>query len=161
TSSADQYTYTASSTSSEVPAVFALSASTGSTLGGTPVTIFGSGFLGATAVMFGSVAAASVSVDEDGSITAGAPAQAAGAVGVTLQNQAGTSATSDADQFIYSLPGDPPAITGLDVSHGSMAGGDVVTISGSNFRNVNGVSFVVPASGGNPATAIPATLFLV
>ena len=66
TSSNDQFTYTAP----PLPTVTSVTPSTGSTSGGTPVTIDGSGFTGATAVDFGTNAATNVVVVNDGEITA-------------------------------------------------------------------------------------------
>ena len=50
---------------------------------------------------FGGVAAASFTVNSDGSITAVTPAGTAGTVDVTVSAAGGTSATSPADQFTY------------------------------------------------------------
>ena len=65
---------------------------------GTSVTITGSGFLGATALNFGSAPATSFTVVSDTQITAVSPVQPASAVDVTVTT-ATTSATSAADQF--------------------------------------------------------------
>lgn len=56
----------------------------GTTAGGTTVIIAGSGFTGATSVKFGSVPAASFTVDSDVQITAVAPAHAAGTVQIVV-----------------------------------------------------------------------------
>ena len=97
TSTADKYTYTAS------PTVTAVSPDSGSALGGTPVTITGTNFTGATGVSFGTVAvaAANFTVASATSITATAPAGTAGTVDVTVTTLGGASATSTADQFTY------------------------------------------------------------
>jgi hypothetical protein len=65
---------------------------------GTSVTITGTGFLGASAVNFGSAPAASFTVISDTQITAVSPVQSASTVDVTVTTAA-TSATSAADQF--------------------------------------------------------------
>ena len=164
-SAADQFTFQGSSsggsggsgsgasgtTSTVVPTLLGLSVAGGSTAGSTAVTIFGAGFTGTTGVFFGSVAATSLTLVSDGVITAVAPPQQAATVDVTVVNGKGTSATTSADQFTYAVPGAAPTITGLDVGTGSTAGGDIVTITGTNFSGVSGVSF------GNTA----ATQFLV
>jgi hypothetical protein len=93
-----------------VPIVSKVSPSTGFTTGGTSVTITGSGFTGATAVHFGSVAASAVSVVSDTSITATAPAKAAGTVDVTVVTPHGTSATNPADQFTYTVQSSPVVV---------------------------------------------------
>ena len=89
-----------SSTSpSPAPAVTGLNPTSGPR-GGTPVTITGTSFTGATAVDFGTAAATGVTVVNDNTITATSPA-GTGIVDVTVTTPAGTSATSPADQFTY------------------------------------------------------------
>ena len=70
TSPADQFTYVAAA----APTVTSLSPTSGSTAGGTLVTITGTGFTGATAVDFGATAATNLTVVNDTSITADSPA---------------------------------------------------------------------------------------
>ena len=82
------------------PVVSGVSPDIGPALGGTPVTITGSGLLGATAVDFGSTPASSFSVQSDTQITAVAPA-GTGAVDVTVTTEIGTSTTSSADLFTF------------------------------------------------------------
>ncbi len=66
-----------------------------------PVTISGSSLSGAINVMFGSRPAAGFTVNSAGSITATAPAGAAGAADITVITAGGTSATVTADRFFY------------------------------------------------------------
>ena len=63
---------------------------TGTTLGGTPVTITGTLFTGATAVTFDGVAATAVVVVNATTITAVTPAHAAGVVNVAVTSPTGT-----------------------------------------------------------------------
>ena len=108
----------ASAWADSAPAVTGVSPASGPMTGGTSVTISGTDLSGATAVMFGTQAAPSFTVNADGSITATAPqnvaalysatansgngALAASAqVDVTVTTPAGTSATSNADEFEY------------------------------------------------------------
>jgi FG-GAP-like repeat/IPT/TIG domain len=86
------------------PVVSGLNVSTGLTAGGTSVTISGvnfSGGAGQTQVLFGTTPATSLTVNSDGSITALAPAHAAGTVDVTVQSPYGTSAVTAADRFTF------------------------------------------------------------
>ncbi|TMD03065.1 MAG: hypothetical protein E6J01_17120, partial [Chloroflexi bacterium] len=83
------------------PVVTGVSPTSGTTGGGTTVTITGTGFTGATAVKFGTVAAASFTVNSDSSITAVSPAEASATVDVTVTTANGTSAASAADQFTF------------------------------------------------------------
>lgn len=96
-SSADQYTYVA------MPMVSSISPSMGPTAGGTVVTITGSNFTGATAVKFGTLAAASFTVVSATQITATSPAQT-GAVYVTVTTAGGTSSGGPSSQFTYNQP---------------------------------------------------------
>ena len=82
------------------PSVGSVSPSSGSTAGGTTVTIIGHNFTGATAVNFGSTPAASFSVFSDSVIMAVTRPSPAGTVDVTVKNP-GQSATSAADRFRF------------------------------------------------------------
>jgi hypothetical protein len=139
TSNADQFTY------DPVPSITSISPSAGPTVGGTSVTITGSGFTAGSAVLFGGTPASSVIVNSATSITATSPGGAAGIVHIAITTAGGTSATSNADQFTY-VP--IPNITGISPSAGPTAGGTVVTITGSNFTGVTAVLF-----GSTPAVS--------
>jgi IPT/TIG domain len=93
---ADQFTYVLT-----LPVVSSLSQASGPTAGGTTVTIKGTGFSGATQVLFGTVPATSFSVSSSTRITAVAPAEAAGTVDVVVTTTNGSSTTSSDDQFTY------------------------------------------------------------
>lgn len=108
--------------------------------GGTPVTIYGNGFSGATAVNFGSTPGRNVSVGSDNSITVGAPAGTPGSVDITVTTPVGTSAKVAGDQFMVEAPA-PPVITYFGATVGPTAGGTLVYITGSGFLDANGVSF--------------------
>jgi hypothetical protein len=90
------------------PTVTAVSPTSGSTAGGTSVTITGTNLTGATAVDFGGKAASSYDVVSSTSATAISPAGAAGAVDVTVTTAGGTSATGAADEFTYVTPQTQP-----------------------------------------------------
>lgn len=68
------------------PTVTSVSANSGSTAGGTNVTITGTGFFGAATVTFGGSSATNVVVVSNTSITCTTPAHAAGAVNVVVTN---------------------------------------------------------------------------
>lgn len=79
------------------PTVTAVTPPSGSTAGGTPVTISGTNFANNAAVTFGGVAATNVVVVNATTITATTPAYAAGAVSVTVANpdlQTGTKSSA-------------------------------------------------------------------
>lgn len=70
-------------------AVSTISPTGGLAAGGTPVTINGTGLLGNKGVTFGGTAATNVKVVSDTKITCTAPAHAAGAVNVVVQDASG------------------------------------------------------------------------
>jgi N-acetylmuramoyl-L-alanine amidase len=83
------------------PTVTAVSVSSGPTTGGTSVIITGTGFTGASAVSFGTAAAASFKEDSDTQITAVTPAHDWGTVHVTVTAAGASSSTSSADAFTF------------------------------------------------------------
>jgi Common central domain of tyrosinase/IPT/TIG domain len=87
------------------PVVTSISPTTGAAAGGTTVVITGSGFMGTTAVKFGSLSATGFTVDKDTQITARTPAGAS-KVDIRVTTPIATSAASAADQFTYAAP--PP-----------------------------------------------------
>ncbi len=82
------------------PAITSVSPHSGPTVGGNMVTITGSGFTGATSVLFGEASAAFI-VNNDSSISATAPASVPGAVNITVAVGAQTSPISRADIYTY------------------------------------------------------------
>src|SRR5207247_4986122 len=118
--------------STAAPTVSGVTPNSGSTAGGTAVTITGTNFIGATAVKFGATNA-SFTIGSATSISATAPAGTAGAVDVTVTTPAGTSATSGADQFTYAPAVPAPTVTGISPASGSTAGGTSVVITGTGF----------------------------
>ncbi|MGZ6927941.1 MAG: beta strand repeat-containing protein, partial [Acidimicrobiia bacterium] len=151
TGAADQFTFV------PAPTVTSVTPSSGSTSGGTSVTIAGTDFTGATAVSFGGTAAASFTVDNAGQITASSPAHAAGTVDVTVTTPSGTSATGAADQFTF-VSG--PTVTSVTPSSGPASGGTSVTIAGTGFTGATAVKFGGTAAASftfNNANQITAT----
>jgi len=131
----DQYAYLG------VPTVTGVSPTSGPAGGGNTVTITGTNLTGATAVNFGTAAAA-ITTDSATSITATAPAETAATVDVTVTTPGGTSATSTVDRYTYKAPTSsapapaatpataaPPVVSGgsptTKTSNGATASGDV------------------------------------
>ncbi|QHW33438.1 hypothetical protein GZH47_23335 [Paenibacillus rhizovicinus] len=148
----DSFTYLSNDDGSEItlPAVTGISPASGPVTGGTSVTISGTGFTGATGVMFGANAATSYTVNSDTSITANSPA-GSGKVDVTVTTPAGTSATVTGDSFTYLSNDDGseitlPAVTGISPASGPVTGGTSVTISGTGFTGATGVMFGTKAA---------------
>ena len=132
TSSADKFTYNAS-----LPVLTGLSPSTGSTSGGTTVTITGTNLFGAT-VSFGSTLGAIIS-DSPTQIIVTSPPEVAGTVDVTVMTAGGTTATSTADHFTF-VAG-KPAVTSVSPATDTTNGGATVTITGTNLFGATAVSF--------------------
>jgi hypothetical protein len=128
------------------PRLTAISMTNGPTSGGTSVTITGTGFTGVTTVSFGSTAAPSFTVTSSTSITALSPPVPPGTVDVTVTNAGGTSATSAADQFTFIAP---PTITAVSPNSGPLAGGNWVTLTGTNLTTTNKVSIGDTTTGFN------------
>ncbi len=83
------------------PAITSISPSSGPAGGGTAVTVQGSGFTGATAVLFGGAAATGISVEGDSVIVATSP-PGSGTVNIGVTTPSGTSPIVAASQFAYS-----------------------------------------------------------
>lgn len=126
-----------------LPVVTSAVPNTGPAAGGNSVALTGSGFTFATQVRFGTTPALSFTVANDTSITAIAP-PGSGTVTITVT---GPSGTGTGVPYTYN-PAPQPSITSLIPSSGPLAGGNNVTITGTNLNTVTGVSF-----GGVPATS--------
>jgi Glycosyl hydrolases family 16/IPT/TIG domain len=85
------------------PTVSGISPTSGTTAGGSPVTISGTGFLAGATVAFGTTAATSVTVVSGTSITAMTPSHAAGAANVVVTNTDGQSGTLT-NGYTYTSP---------------------------------------------------------
>jgi hypothetical protein len=143
-----QFCSPCSTHSPAAPSVSGVAPSAGLTTGGTSVTITGSRFAEVSAVKFGSVNASSYTVNSSGSITATAPAHAAGEVDVTVTTPGGTSPTGAKDQFTYVASGAAPTVTKLVPARGDTVGGTEVAITGTGFSGVTAVKFgTTPAQG--------------
>ncbi len=119
------------------PTVTGISPAAGPLAGGTSMTITGTNLANATAVMFGQTAASIVS-DSGTQITVTSP-PGSGTVDVTVVTPEGISPISSADQFSYY--GSVPAITSISPTRGPVAGGTLVTITGTSLANATAVMF--------------------
>ncbi|MGE0601944.1 MAG: IPT/TIG domain-containing protein [Dehalococcoidia bacterium] len=126
------------------PTVTSVSPTGGPVGGGTLVTITGTNLSGATAVKFGATPATSFTPVNSTTISAIAPAHAAGTVSVIVTTPTGTSPNTSADDYVY---GSAPAITSISPTSGETAGGTEVVITGTNFTGATSVTF-----GGDAAT---------
>ena len=135
-------------TPAPAPAVTNVSPVTGSTAGGTTVTLTGTNFTGATGVTFDGMAGTSLSVANDGELTVKTPAHVVGVVDVIVTTPFGASA---AETFTY-VPaaaaanlalGQPatqvstyPAPAGKSYAAASAVDGNLTTFSATNGSSV-------------------------
>jgi hypothetical protein len=133
--SADRFTYIAP----PPPAVTSVDPTSGTQVGGTLVTLRGTGFKGATAVHFGPTVATSFKVISDDRIRATAPS-GSGRVNVTVTTKIGTSPATPTESYAY-LPGPAAAPTVTAVSPAVGIGGTVVTVTGTAFSGATVVDF--------------------
>jgi uncharacterized delta-60 repeat protein len=125
------------------PTISSISPTSGSTAGGTAVTILGANLTGATSVTFRGTPATSFSVIHSGRISAVTPALSAGTASVLITTPNGTNAANSL--YTYATP---PTVASISPTTGTTAGGTSVTITGTNFTGATGVSF-----GGTAATS--------
>jgi hypothetical protein len=117
-----------------------LTPSSGPVGGGQTVTISGTGFTaGSTVSVDGGAAITPATINADGtSLTFTTPAHVAGLVGVTVTNATGTSAPlTYSYQAAAALA---PQLTSLTPPSGPIAGGTVVTVTGTQFTPGSTVS---------------------
>ena len=144
TSNTSSFTYATPGT----PGVTSVAPSSGVLYGGTLVTIAGSGFTGASEVDFGGDAGLGLTVTSDASLTVFTPPASAGEVAVTVITPQG-NATNAEQQFTYAAT-PPPQVTGVSPSSGGLAGGTIVTVTGSAFTGATAVDF----GAGNAGTGL-------
>ncbi|MGH9790273.1 MAG: beta strand repeat-containing protein, partial [Candidatus Acidiferrales bacterium] len=137
------------------PLVQSIAPNSGTTAGGTFVTISGMNFQPGAMVLFGATAATNVVVTSGTTIIANTPAGAAGAVNVSVRNpdqQVGMLNNG----FTYATI---PGIVSVNPTSGPAAGGTPVTITGANFVNGATVRFGATAAASvtfNSATSLTA-----
>jgi Domain of unknown function (DUF1929)/IPT/TIG domain len=132
--------------SAPAPTVTSVSPNSGSTAGGTGVTITGTNFVSGATVKFGGTSATNVAVASSTSITAKTPGQTAGAVTVVVTNSDGQNGTLN-NGYTYTNPA--PTVTSILPSTGTVSGGTPVTITGTGFLAGAAVSL-----GGTAATGV-------
>jgi serine/threonine-protein kinase len=141
-----------------LPAVTGVSPASGSTMGGSTVTISGTSLAGASVVSFGGVAG-TITADSGTRITVTSPPRTvtvastdsitdpgtqiggtgAGTVNITVTTPVGTSKITAADRYTYTAP--RPAVRGASPDGGSTAGGTTVTITGTGLAGATVVRF--------------------
>lgn len=146
-SAGDKFTYEAPVT--PAPTCTGFTPATGPAAGGTAVTLTGTELTAATKVEFGTTQVTSFDEDTATQIKLKTPAHLAGPVPVKVTTAGGT-ATCAGGEFTYEAPVTPaPTVTSVSPTHGSTAGGETITIEGTNLGTPTGVSF-----GGTAGTAV-------
>ncbi|WP_375502411.1 beta strand repeat-containing protein [uncultured Jatrophihabitans sp.] len=130
----DRFTFTP-----RTPAISSVTPATGTSLGGTKVTVTGSGFSNTTEVDFGTAAGTGVNVLSDTKLTVVSPQHAGGAVSIAVVTTTGTSASGSTDTFTYVVPA--PTVLSVNPASGPTTGGTTVTITGTAFSAATQVRF--------------------
>jgi len=153
TTAGGSVTSTGGFTYAAAPTISTVTPSSGSTGGGTSVTITGTNLSGVTSVTVGGTAA-TLGTNTSTSIVITTPTGTAGARDVVLTT-AGGSVTSTGG-FTYILS---PSISTISPNAGPSAGGTSVTISGTNLSGVTSVTIGGAATtlGTNTSTSIVVT----
>jgi hypothetical protein len=150
------------------PTVTKIDKNRGPSAGGGPVTITGTNFVAGngpdgkpnTTVTFGGTAATDVLVGSDPtSLTCTVPAAGTVlAVDVVVTTKGGASATSAASRYTYVLA---PTVTAVAPASGPVAGGQAVTVTGTNLTGTTEIHFgtaqAIPATGGTDTSLTTTT----
>ena len=137
----DKFTFDTAS----VPVLNAIDPTHGPTAGNTQMSLYGSGFSGATSLHFGATAVlpcpqsgACFGVNSDNQIFLNTPSQSStGSVAVTVTTPVGTSGSIS---FTYD-PSPVPTVIGVSPNSGPTTGGKWVTISGTGLSGATAVTF--------------------
>lgn len=132
------FTYTAA------PVISSIAPAGGLTVGGTTVTITGTGFMTPVTVTFGSSAATVVSATTT-QIVVTTPARAEGSVTVSVTNLDGQEAAKP-DGYLYD---DEPHLTSVSPATSPTTGGVAITLTGTGFLPGSTVTL-----GGTAATSV-------
>ena len=127
------------------PTLSSVAPAQGPLAGGTAITLTGTNFRPGATVSVGANAATAVVVVNTTTITGVTPAGPAGPTVVSVTTTGGTASLPAA--FTYIPPA--PTLTSVAPTEGPVAGGTVITLTGTNFTA--GATVTV---GGNPATAV-------
>jgi hypothetical protein len=137
-------TATAAYTYQVAPTIVAVTPSSGPQAGGQTVTITGTSLVGTIGVTVGGTAATSVTVVSATTVTCVTSAGAVGAADVVLSTPSGSTTSTGGYSYIAT-----PTISSIAPAEGPMAGGTLITITGTNLNGTTSVTF-----GGAAATAV-------
>lgn len=139
-------------TTGDVPVILLVDPASGSSAGGTTVTITGSHFVGDVDVEFGGKASPSVTAKNASTVECTTPPGAVGAVDVTVTTSAGSSTFPKG--FTYTDAAGAPTVTGVNPKSGSVEGGTTVQVYGTSFASGAIVSFGTQSA---PSTFVSST----
>jgi hypothetical protein len=132
------------------PKLSSVSPATGSTAGGTAVTLTGCGFVsGSTVMIDGATPATNVQLVNSTTLTAAMPAHGAGGATITVVNPG--PLTSNSKPFTYAVPTAPPLAGGTGTDNGLW-----VFSGSSGYVPKGGQLLGAPAIVGVPRTNLPA-----
>jgi Tfp pilus assembly major pilin PilA len=120
----------------DIPTTTSISPNSGSTGGGTLVTVVGSGFVPGMTISFDGVSSGTVQVLDATHATAVTPAHASGSVDVVVDNGVGSATLSNG----YTYASGAPTLSGISPATGSTAGGTSITLTGANLSAVTAVT---------------------
>ena len=126
------FTYT------EAPTVTALSPTTGPTAGGTTVQVTGTDLIGTYKVFLGNTPVTDFTVVDDTHLTLTTPPRPAGVTNLRVWTPSAPSPAAPGNRFEYKAP-PAPAITDITPDRGTMAGGKVITVTGTGFTGTTAV----------------------
>lgn len=132
--------------SSPAPTVSSLNVTSGGIVGGTAVTLTGTGFLTGATVTFGTSPATSVVVVNPTTITCVTPSGSTGAVVSVAVTNTDSQSGSLASAFTY---WSAPTVVSLNTTSGPLTGGTAVTLTGTGFQTGATVAF-----GSGSATSV-------
>jgi len=132
------------------PTLASLGTVSGSTAGGTTVTLSGTNLSAASAVTFGGTSSSITSATST-SVDVITPAHAAGTVAVVIATPGGSASLSAA--FTYVAPVSSPAPSGGGSSSSSSSSSSSASASGSS-GGLNEIISIVPSAAGSPGTVI-------
>ncbi|MFB6717523.1 IPT/TIG domain-containing protein, partial [Streptomyces sp. NPDC056237] len=135
TSAGAPYTYVAD------PVLTGVAPAQGPLAGGNTVALSGTGFTGTTSVHFGVNAASSFTVVSPTQLTASAPTGGPGPVAVTVTTPAGTSTQAVSYYYLGA-----PVLNAISAGSGQVAGGNSVTLTGTNLLQATAVRFGATAA---------------
>ncbi len=115
------------------PTATSINPSSGTTLGGTSVTITGAAFTGATAVTIGGLAATSVIVVNDSTITAITPADSAGPASVVVSTPNGSNSVNSLFTYVTPTITAATATAAFTTTYGTASAAQNFPVSGSNL----------------------------